>query len=108
MPNMQWANHSGRARLTHQVYARDQADPYYLCPVCKQPIDWSLPWPHPMSRSADHTHELQDGGPIDDVTLMWSAHLHCNASKGATRRHQREREARQAGQQTIHIDPSTL
>ena len=108
MPNTQWANHTGRSRLAHRVYARDRADPGYLCPICHTPLDWSLPWPHPMSRSADHTHELQDGGSISDVDLMCTTHLHCNASKGAARRHERERQAKQVGQQTIHIDPSTL
>jgi 5-methylcytosine-specific restriction endonuclease McrA len=97
-----------RIALARAVYARDQATPGYVCPgapgrPCGRPIDWSLRFPDPMSRSCDHTHELQDGGSLTDLDNLWTAHLRCNASKGARRQHERRREA-----QIIAIDPATL
>lgn len=101
-----WAQHPRRQQLTHHVYTRDQNTPGYTCPRCHQPIDWDLRFPHPLSRSADHTIEIQDGGPIDDPNLMTTVHLTCNSSKGATRRHQREREARAST--NISVDLTNL
>jgi 5-methylcytosine-specific restriction endonuclease McrA len=105
-----WRKLGGRRRtLARTVYARDRR-PGYVCPVCKQPIDWSLEWPDPMSRSVDHDEELQDGGSLTDLDNLYATHLRCNASKGAARRHERERvfkrEARPVP--TIALDPSTL
>lgn len=112
-----WRNLGGRRRtLARQVYARDRATPGYTCPVCKGDIDWALPYrdPHtghvnPTSKSVDHASEIQDGGPMLDLDNCWTAHLGCNSSKGAARRHERTREQRQARiTMTIAIDPHTV
>lgn len=114
-----WRNLGGRRRtLARQVYARDRATPGYTCPgsparPCGRPIDWTLEWPDPMSRSVDHTEELQDGGSLTDLDNLWTTHLGCNSSKGAARRHERERAVRATRQaakavQAIAIDPHTL
>lgn len=102
-----------RRTLARQVYARDRTTPGYVC-TCGQAIDWDLPYQDPdtgavngMSKSVDHHVELQDGGAILDVDNCWSAHFKCNASKGAARRHQREREARHSNT-TIIVDLTTL
>lgn len=60
-----------------------------------------------MSRSMDHVHELQDGGSLADLDNLMSVHLGCNASKGASRRHERKREAKRAIA-TISVDPLTI
>ncbi|SRR6266540_1976211 len=104
-----WAALGSRRRtLARQVYARDQATPGYRCPKCRQPIDWGLTWPDPMARTVGHQHELQDGGAILDLDNCWTEHLHCNSRAGATRRHQRERQARARPSTIIAIDPHTL
>jgi 5-methylcytosine-specific restriction endonuclease McrA len=108
MSDQRWRNLGGRRRtLARQVYARDRATPGYTC-RCGQPIDWDLEWPHPQSRSVDHEQELQDGGSLTDLDNLWSAHLGCNSSKGAARRHARVRQDRARTVSTISIDPRTL
>ena len=108
-----------RRNLARRVYARDKADPGYVCPgsvgrPCGRPIDWDLPYKDPdtqqvnlWSKSVDHEIELQDGGELLDLDNAVSVHLTCNSSKGAARRHQREKEERQQIG-AIHIDPATI
>lgn len=63
-----------------------------------------------MSRSVDHAEELQDGGSLTDLDNLWSAHLGCNSSKGAARRHERERIDKRNAKSvpSIVVDPLTL
>ncbi|MEV4416132.1 HNH endonuclease [Catellatospora sp. NPDC049609] len=114
----QWSELGGlRRTLARIVYARDSSTPGYVCPgraerPCGKPIDWTLAWPDPMSRSIDHVRELQDGGDIADPANLASVHLSCNASKGAARMHQRKAEARRErtrrATQVIAIDPASI
>lgn len=106
-----WRDLGGKRRtLARQVYLRDSNTPGYLCPRCRRPIDWTLVWPHPMSRTVDHVDETQDGGPLAALDNLGAMHLSCNSSKGAARRHQRERDQRRTRRSstTIIIDPATL
>ncbi|WP_330438806.1 HNH endonuclease [Micromonospora sp. NBC_00821] len=112
-----WRALGGRRRyLARQVYARDRATPGYVCPVCTHEIDWHLPYRDPTtdavnvkSKSVDHATELQDGGAMLDLDNCWSAHLGCNASKGAARRHERVRAHRAPRTMAvIAIDPHTV
>ena len=104
-----WRALGGRRRtLARLVYARDRSTPGYTC-HCGLPIDWTLTWPDPMSRTVDHVHETQDGGPLTDLDNLSTAHARCNSSKGIQRRHERERGQRTSRTTaTIVIDPSTL
>lgn len=105
-----WAELGDRRRtFARLVYARDRATPGYVCPVCKQPIDWSLAWPDKGSRTVDHVQEIQDGGALLDLDNGTTVHLSCNSHKGARRRHQREREERRrVAASVIAIDPRTI
>ncbi|HEU4422116.1 MAG TPA: HNH endonuclease [Pilimelia sp.] len=111
-----WRQLGGRRRtLARLVYARDRGTPGYVCPKCRRPIDWTLPYKDPeteqvnrWSKSVDHAHETQDGGALTDLANLVTVHLGCNASKGAARRHERTREARQAHTVMIAVDPTTL
>lgn len=117
-----WRALGGRRRtLARQVYARDRATPGYTCPgsrgrPCGQPIDWTLPYKNPdtgqvnrWSKSVDHVHETQDGGPLTDLDNLTTVHLRCNSSKGAERRHERERAQRPAPVTAyIAVDPSSV
>ena len=109
-----WRALGGRRRtLARQVYSRDRSVPGYVCPRCQQPIDWTLPYRDAdgqvltQSKSVDHLHETQDGGALTDLDNLASVHLGCNSSKGAERRHEREREARPSAS-VIMVDPATL
>lgn len=116
----EWAALSGRRRtLARQVYHRDRNTPGYLCPgsqahPCGKPIDWDLPYKDPItgrinlySKSVDHDIELQDGGPLTDLTNLWTTHLTCNLTKGASRRWQRHRPVRPA-QTTITLNAKDI
>lgn len=69
--------HGGTAFLS-DIIARNGTD----CAACHAPVDLALSWPHPMSKSVDHTIPLARGGAheLSNTTLM---HLTCNLSKGA-------------------------
>jgi 5-methylcytosine-specific restriction endonuclease McrA len=113
-----WRKLGGQRRtLARLVYQRDRATPGYICPVCRQPIDWTRPFRDPLtgavdplSKSVDHGEELQDGGSLTDLDNLWSAHFGCNSRKGAARRHQREARARRVSNAAapIMIDPHTI
>lgn len=50
------------------------------CTWCGQPIDYTLPYTHPMSYTADHTVALANGGELlQDLQPM---HRKCNSAKG--------------------------
>ncbi|MDI1290000.1 MAG: HNH endonuclease signature motif containing protein [bacterium] len=51
------------------------------CGICKQPIDYRLPYLHPMEFVADHIIPLIKGGP-DTLANKQSAHRSCNRAKG--------------------------
>lgn len=75
---------SGRPweRLKQAVYARETH-----CVICHRPVDMALPYRdpttgrvNPMSKSLDHTRELDANGHPYDAHL---AHFRCNSSRGA-------------------------
>lgn len=52
----------------------------YPCWICKQPIDTSLPWKHPMSYTYDHNKPLAKGGDARGDGRQ--AHRSCNSRRG--------------------------
>ena len=54
------------------------------CWLCSSPIDYSLAWPHPYSFTVDHVAPLSTHPHLaEDPSNLASAHLHCNAQRGA-------------------------
>jgi 5-methylcytosine-specific restriction endonuclease McrA len=53
-----------------------------ICALCEHPIDRSVAWPNPESKSVDHVIPLARGGAHEQGNLTWT-HLFCNLSKGA-------------------------
>lgn len=53
-----------------------------VCAICLTPMERSLSWPHPLSKSIDHIIPLARSGTHERANLQW-AHLRCNISKGA-------------------------
>lgn len=53
-----------------------------VCKLCGEPVDMSIEWPDPRSRSIDHIIPVSLGGghELDNLQL---AHLYCNQSKQA-------------------------
>lgn len=52
------------------------------CGICREPIDYALPYLHPMGFVADHVVPLARGG-ADTLDNKQSAHRSCNERKGA-------------------------
>ena len=53
------------------------------CAICHLPIDYDLPYLHPMGFVADHIIPFAKGGP-DTLANKQSAHRRCNRDKSDT------------------------
>lgn len=52
----------------------------WVCQLCGQPVDATLKWPDPMSKSLDHIVPLSKGGTHEPGSVHL-AHLVCNIQK---------------------------
>lgn len=53
------------------------------CCICRQPIDYSLQWPHPDSFSVEHILPWSTHPHLrEDPSNLDAAHYSCNSSKG--------------------------
>ena len=50
------------------------------CHICKQAIDYSLPYLHPLSFVVDHVVPINRGG-VDHIDNKAAAHRSCNRTK---------------------------
>lgn len=85
----QGGKHTRRARIAgvpsedidrNLVFERDE----YICGLCHQPVNRTLQYPDPMSKSLDHIIPISRGGShtYDNVQL---AHLCCNVKASSKR-----------------------
>jgi len=68
---------TGAPVILTEIAERDS----YRCGLCAEPVDMSIAWPDPQSKSLDHVIPLSLGG-AHDPTNTQLAHLFCNVSKG--------------------------
>ncbi|MBQ9031853.1 MAG: HNH endonuclease [Parasporobacterium sp.] len=54
-----------------------------ICGICGLPVDMSLKYPDPMSRTVDHIIPIDKGGHPSDLSNLQLAHRYCNRQKGA-------------------------
>ena len=66
----------GERIVPADVYDRDG----WVCGLCGDPVDRSLQYPDPMSKSLDHIVPVSRGG-AHALTNVQCSHLHCNISK---------------------------
>jgi 5-methylcytosine-specific restriction endonuclease McrA len=66
----------GERIIPADVYDRDG----WLCGICGDPVDRSLSYPDPMSKSLDHIVPVSRGG-AHALTNVQCSHLRCNISK---------------------------
>lgn len=59
-----------------EIYERDD----WICQLCLQPVDQTLKYPHPMSKSLDHVKPLSKGGTHEPSNVQL-AHFVCNCRK---------------------------
>lgn len=73
-----------RARLREAEIGTVDLDALWTgyCGLCHLPLDRSLVYPDPLSKSVDHIIPLVRGGAHEQTNLQWT-HLRCNVLKGA-------------------------
>lgn len=78
------SRHTGRSTRRFKAITRQLRAQHRPCWICRQPIDYTLLWPHPRAFTADHKlakhthpHLAEDPANID------AAHFQCNNSKGS-------------------------
>lgn len=83
--NCRQGRHRRRARMKnaeHESFTLEDVIALHgsNCALCETPVDMSLEWPHPYSKSEDHTIPISRGGnhTLSNVKL---AHLRCNQRK---------------------------
>ena len=54
-----------------------------ICGICGKPVDMTLKFPHPLSKSVDHIIPVSKGGHPSDISNMQLAHLCCNNEKSS-------------------------
>lgn len=52
-----------------------------VCALCGRPVDMSLRYPDPMSKTVDHIIPIALGGHPSDLSNLQLAHLSCNLAK---------------------------
>jgi hypothetical protein len=82
--------------LQAQVFAEETH-----CWICGRWVDQDLPPEHAESRTADHIHQLRDGGPALDRNGCRLAHRNCNTARTNKSRGHRARES-------LSVDLSTI
>lgn len=70
---------------THQAQFNKNKTRIYktqeLCGICGLPVDKTLRFPNPMSKSIDHIIPIAKGGHPSDINNLQLAHLSCNRAK---------------------------
>lgn len=75
-------------RNKKKIYATQK-----VCGICGQPVDFSLRYPNPMSKTVDHIIPINRGGHPSDLANLQLAHLSCNRQKSDKVLEQREAPA---------------
>lgn len=63
-------------RNRRKIYATQS-----VCGICGKPVDMSLRYPNPMSKTVDHIIPINRGGHPSDLDNLQLAHLACNLAK---------------------------
>ena len=59
-----------------RIYATQE-----VCGICGKPVDFSLKYPHPLSKCVDHIIPVAKGGHPSDIDNLQLAHWTCNRQK---------------------------
>lgn len=72
---------SGTHRAQFDKNARKIYATQKVCAICGKPVDFSLKWPDPMSKTIDHIIPVAKGGHPSDINNLQLAHFSCNRLK---------------------------
>lgn len=64
-------------RIRKAILERDN----WVCQICHQPIDPTIPWPKQLSATVDHIIPVTKGGAWWDESNLRAAHNKCNLSR---------------------------
>lgn len=82
-PKMGQLERYGTHRGAYRENRKKIFDTQTVCGICGKPVDFSLKYPHPLSRCCDHIMPLAWGGHPSDIDNLQLAHLSCNRRKSA-------------------------
>lgn len=111
--------HPGRGGHTWRQVCASVYTTERHCWICGRWVDQTLDPRHPMSRTADHLHQLDHDGPPTDRRNLRLAHRACNSARSnRLRRLPRSRCACTRGQacaalpattvRPLSVDPTTV
>ena len=75
------ADHSGTHRSQFDKNKRKIYATQSICGICGRPVDKTLAYPDPMSKTIDHIIPISKGGHPSDLDNLQLAHLICNRQK---------------------------
>lgn len=76
-----YSDRSYRAKVA--ALRKAVSDNGWLCHLCDNPIDLSLPYTHPLAFTADHLEAIANGGNL--LGDLAPAHRRCNSRRGCRR-----------------------
>ena len=71
-----------------------------ICGICGKPVDKTLHWKNPMSKTVDHIIPISKNGPPSDINNLQLAHRACNRAKS-------DKLFKADKQEDIRRDPNT-
>ena len=81
MPKNVRPDQSGTHRAQFDKNRRKIYATQKICGICGQPVDFSLKWPDPMSKTIDHIIPVAKGGHPSALENLQLAHFKCNRLK---------------------------
>ncbi len=81
MPKMFRPDQSGTHRAQFDRNKKKIYATQTICGICGQPVDFSLKWPDPMSKTIDHIIPVAKGGHPSAIENLQLAHFKCNRQK---------------------------
>ena len=75
------SDHSGTHRAQFDKNKKKIYATQDVCGICGLPVDKTLRWPDPMSKTIDHIVPISKGGHPSDISNLQLAHFICNRQK---------------------------
>lgn len=93
-------DHNGTHRAQFDKNKRIIYATQVVCGICGLPVDKTLRWPDPMSKTVDHIIPVSKGGHPSDISNLQLAHFSCNRQKSD---HLLQEDRKQGTKQTDEV-----
>ena len=74
-------DHDGEQRAAFESARKKIFASQTVCGICGKPVDMTLKFPHPLSKTIDHKIPVSLGGHPSDISNLQLAHWCCNRKK---------------------------